>query len=140
MLEESECSRAACRFLACLMMRPTCRKLFSEFKTASGGGADIAPEGVNGSANPLSSTMICHELGATGGKAGVDFGAADGKFLLAAAVSGSGHVTGFELPQNKVHKMLFDAVVKRIKRKYDLHLPVEWIGQDIEEVYLTILT
>ena len=73
-------------------------------------------------------------------KPGVDFGAADGKFLLAAAVNGSGHVIGFELPENKVHKMLFDAVVKRIRRKYEVNLDVEWIGQDIEEVPLTMLT
>ena len=118
----------------------TCRKLFNEFKAASGGGADIAPDGVNGSANPFSSTIICQELGASDGKPGVDFGAADGKFLFAAAFNGAGHATGFELPENQVHQMLFDAVVKRIKRKYDLHLPVEWIGQNIDEVYLIILT
>mmetsp|Transcript_52492 Transcript_52492/g.109535 ORF Transcript_52492/g.109535 Transcript_52492/m.109535 type:complete len:138 (-) Transcript_52492:791-1204(-) len=126
--------------LVCRLMILTCKRLFYEFKAASGGGADIAPDGVNGSANPSSSTIICQELGASDGEPGVDFGAADGKFLLAAASNGSGHVTGFELPENKVHKMLFDAVVKRISRKYDLHLDVEWIGQDIDEVYLTILT
>lgn len=112
----------------------TCRKVFEEFKTASGGGADAGPAGVNGSANPASSARILQELGASDGKAGVDLGAADGKFMLAAAASGSGHVTGFELPENEVHKILFDAVVKRINRKYDLLLPVQWIGQDIDEV------
>ena len=122
------------------MQRLTGRTLFHEFKAASGGGADSAPDGINGSANPFSTARICQELGASDGKPGVDFGAADGKFLLAAAVNGSGHVIGFELPENKVHKMLFDAVVKRIRRKYEVNLDVEWIGQDIEEVPLTMLT
>ena len=112
----------------------TSKKVFGEFKTTSGGGADSAWRGVNGSANPASTIAILQELGVDV----FDFGAGDGKFLVAAAASGR-KATGVELPENTGHKMLFEAVVKRINRKYGVQLRVQWIGNNIDAVCFHIL-
>ena len=112
----------------------TCKKVFGEFRTASGGGADSAVRGVNGSANPASTIAILQQLGVDV----FDFGAGDGKFLVAAAASGR-KATGVELPENTGHKILFEAAVKRINRKYGVQLRVQWIGMDIDAVCFHVL-
>ncbi len=60
-----------------------------------------------------------------------DFGAGEGRFLLAASASGAHKAFGVEFPQNLGYKYLFHAMCKIIKQR-SLSLSVKWIGQDID--------
>jgi hypothetical protein len=48
------------------------------------------------------------------GSAVVDFGASEGRALLAAIAGGATKGDGYELPDNKAHKFVFDAVCKEL--------------------------
>ena len=67
----------------------------------------------------------------------VDFGAGDGRMLLAAIAAGASKAIGYELPGNASRKYLFDAVQKRLKEEFPEGFPwdnAEWIGRSIDEV------
>jgi hypothetical protein len=75
--------------------------------------------GFNGSVNPSSTSAILRKLDANDRNI-VDFGAGDGKFLISAAAAGAEQVIGVEYAENIGHKLLFDAVVRRIGRNHNL--------------------
>ncbi len=107
--------------------------IFRLFRSASGGGADSGVIGVNGSVNSSSARAILHELDAKN-RTILDFGAGDGKFLICASVAGANHAIGIEFAENIGHKLLFDAVVHCILRRYSFRPSVEWIGLNIDQV------
>jgi hypothetical protein len=107
--------------------------IFRLFRSASGGGADSGVIGVNGSVNSSSARAILHELDAKN-RTILDFGAGDGKFLICASVAGANHAIGIEFAENIGHKLLFDAVVHCILRRYSFRPSVQWIGLNIDQV------
>jgi predicted RNA methylase len=107
--------------------------IFRLFRSASAGGADSGVIGVNGSVNSSSARAILHELDAKN-RTILDFGAGDGKFLICAAVAGANHTIGIEFGENIGPKLLFDAVVHSILRRYSLRPSVQWIGMNIDQV------
>jgi hypothetical protein len=107
--------------------------IFRLFRSASAGGADFGVIGVNGSVNSSSARAILHELDAKN-RTILDFGAGDGKFLICASVAGANHAIGIEFAENIGHKLLFDAVVHCILRRYSFRPSVQWIGLNIDQV------
>jgi hypothetical protein len=107
--------------------------IFRLFRSASGGGADSGVIGVNGSVNSSSARAILHELDAKN-RTILDFGAGDGKFLICASVAGANHAIGIEFAENIGHKLLLDAVVHCILRRYSFRPSVQWIGLNIDQV------
>ena len=86
--------------------------IYQHFKRCSG-GADGGVVGMNGS---VRATCLVRALQAlrVQGKELVDFGAGDGRVLLAAIASGASKAAGYELPDNSAHQFVFDAVVEAI--------------------------
>ena len=97
------------------------------------GGADGNVIGLNGSVNARSATNILNELEADG-KIVFDFGAGEGRFLIAAICSGARNAIGVEFPENTGYKLVLDAVVYRIALTHNIVLEPCWIGQNIDEV------
>jgi hypothetical protein len=102
------------------------------FESVSG-GADGNVIGLNGSVNARSATNILNELEADG-KIVFDFGAGEGRFLIAAICSGARKAIGVEFPENTGYKLVLDAVVYRIALTHNIVLEPCWIGQNIDEV------
>jgi hypothetical protein len=51
-----------------------------------------------------------------------------------ASVAGANHAIGIEFAENIGHKLLFDAVVHCILRRYSFRPSVQWIGLNIDQV------
>ena len=66
----------------------------------------------------------------------MDFGAADGRAMLSAWVSGAGSVVGFELPDNKSQKLVFDAVLARLSHRAISSTNLKWLASDIAKVII----
>ena len=96
-------------------------------------GADGKVIGLNGSVNATSAEQILNQLEADGNVV-LDFGAGEGRFLVAAICAGARAAVGVEFPENTGYKLVLDAVVYRIALKYNIILEPHWIGQDIDEV------
>ena len=106
--------------------------VYSQFRTASGGGATGSVEGFHGSVNARSLRVMKIK-----GKTFVDFGAGTGMVLVAAACFDSLRQLGNELPANEGYKLLCDAMCERIaqsKRTSKFMSNVKWIGEDINKV------
>ena len=86
--------------------------IYRRFKTCAG-GADGGVVGLNGS---IRATCLFHLLRALDicGREVLDFGAGDGRVLLAAMAVGASKASGYELPENKAHRFVFDAVRKTL--------------------------
>lgn len=69
----------------------------------------------------------------------VDLGAGDGRMLLAAASMGASSALGYELPENKGHLYVFDAMRKTTDRKVSLVLEdfgkMRWTDESPLSVY-----
>jgi len=55
----------------------------------------------------------------------VDFGAGSGRVILSAVAEGASRAYGYELPENKGMKYIFDSMASAVKDR------VKWIGKDI---------
>ena len=111
--------------------------IHSTYKQVSGGGADGAVKGLNGSIRAKSFTKIFEYLELDKGEAiFVDFGAADGRMMSAAQAFGADKSIGYELPENIAHKMIFQAATAKLTARYPeiKWTNAEWIAQDIDEV------
>jgi hypothetical protein len=64
----------------------------------------------------------------------VHFGAADGRAMLSACAPGAGSVVGFELPENKAQKLVFDAVLARLSHRASRS--AKWLASDIDMVII----
>ena len=86
------------------------QKMYRLFEKASG-GADGGVFGLNGSINPLSLHTVLKEMGIVGQNV-VDFGAGQGRVVVAAMLLGASGSFGVEHPQNTNHQLVFNAVRK----------------------------
>ena len=117
----------------CLSQAQKFARVFRVFKSISAGGADGSIIGVNGSVNGVSTKLILDIL-QVDGKVVCDIGAADGKWMVCAALAGARQVVGVEFAQNVGYKMVLEAVVKRMKQEHDIEFNLDWIGSAIEDV------
>ena len=104
----------------------TIQKIYSRFQKISD-GADGGVSGINGSIRPKSLARVLRALSVKGNEL-VDFGAGAGRVLLAAVAEGASRSYGYELPENKGMKYVFDSMVISATLAQDR---VEWIGKDI---------
>ena len=105
----------------------TIREIYSRFKKISD-GAEGGVSGFNGSIRPQSLARVLRALRVKGSEL-VDFGAGSGRVLLAAVAEGASRSFGYELPENKGMKCVFDSVSATLSQDR-----VEWIGKDISDL------
>ena len=104
----------------------TIQKIYSCFQKISD-GAEGGVSGFNGSIRPKSLARVLRALGVKDNEL-VDFGAGSGRVLFAAVAEGASRSFGYELPENKGMKNVFDSMVISATLSQDR---VEWIGKDI---------
>ena len=104
-------------------------------RSVSLGGADGRLSGMNGSINAASTERVLRLL-----RANVicDVGAAEGKFMMCAAISGIRKVIGVELTENIGYKMVLDAAVHHMRLRYGVEFTLDWIPRAVEEVRTTM--
>ena len=90
----------------------TVEGIYRRFKRCSG-GADGGVVGLNGSVRATCLVRMLRALKLEGSLF-VDFGAGDGRVLLAAMAIGALKALGYELPDNRAHRFVFDAVVQKL--------------------------
>ena len=124
----------------------SCRNLitiYGYFKKASG-GCDGGVVGHNGSMNPVSLFLILQLLGVYGRRL-VDLGASEGRVLASALACGAEAVYGHELPANRAHKFVFDAVLERMAKAMGstatsiFSRNAQWLENDIDKVFLIMM-
>jgi hypothetical protein len=108
----------------------TIKKIYRHFQTISD-GAEGSVSGFNGSLRPMSIARVLRALNVKGEEV-VDFGAGSGRVILSAVVEGASLSYGYELPENKGMKAVFDSVVNT--SAFPTQDRVEWIGKDIMEL------
>ena len=62
----------------------------------------------------------------------IDFGAGEGKVLLASIAKGAIRAHGYELPENFAHTFVLNAVLEKLEG--DMWSRVHWIPKDINDV------
>ena len=102
------------------------------------GGADGGVVGTNGSIRPTCLVRMLRAM-RIGGSEFLDFGAGIGLVLFAAMSGGATKAIGYELPDNKAHKFVFDAVLKKLHMENRFALPVawsegQWYPRDIDDM------
>ncbi len=102
------------------------------------GGADGGVVGTNGSIRPTCLVRILRAMLIAGSEV-LDFGAGIGLVLLAAMSGGATKAIGYELPDNKAHSFVFDAVLKKLHIENRFALPVawsegQWYPRDIDDM------
>lgn len=108
-------------------------RVLAIYKSVTGGGADGSVVGVNGSVNAVSTKLLLDTLRVKGDVV-CDLGAADGKFMVFAAIAGAQRVYGVEFAENTGYKMVLDAAVSRMNQEYEIEFNLKWIGGNIEDV------
>ncbi len=106
-----------------------------------GDGADGGVVAMNGNLRPTSLVRVLRALKPEKSDF-LDFGAGDGRVLHAAMASRASTAKGFELPANKAHKFVFDAVGKELHSDASSILSTlrvawsnaEWCSQDIDSI------
>ena len=108
--------------------------VYGHFKKASG-GCDGGVEGHNGSMNPICLFLILQHLDVYGRRL-VDLGAGEGRVLASALACGAEGVYGHELPANRAHKFVFDAVLVRMAEAMGSNFlrNAQWLENDIDKV------
>ena len=101
------------------------QKIYRQFIKVSD-GAEGGVVGLNGSIRPKCLARLLRALSVKGNEL-VDFGAGSGRVLFSALAEGASGSYGYELPENKGMKCVFDAMVIATLA----HGRVEWIGKDI---------
>ena len=105
----------------------TIQNIYRQFKKVSG-GAEGGVVGFNGSIRPKCLARLLRALNVNGNEL-VDFGAGSGRVLFSAVAEGAYRSHGYELPENKGMKYVFDAML--IASATLTQDRVEWIGKDI---------
>lgn len=103
----------------------TIQKIYRLFIKVSD-GAEGGVVGLNGSIRPTCLAKLLRALSVKGNEL-VDFGAGSGRVLFSALAEGSSRSYGYELPENKGMKCVFDAMVSATLA----HGRVKWIGKDM---------
>ena len=122
---------------------PEIKKVFRincTVKRCSGGGAHGGLVGINGSIRPTGMVRINRALKVRG-SAFIDFGASEGRAVLAAMAGGASKADGYELPANKAHKLIFDAVCKELHSENEVlssgrinYSCAKWHARNIHEI------
>jgi hypothetical protein len=112
-------------------------RIFRIYKKITG-GADGSVAGLNGSIRPLDLVRILGALEIQGRKF-IDFGAGDGRVLVSAILGSATKASGYELPENKAHRTILQAVLRYIEKETDsgvefFEAAVHWIGRDIDRL------
>lgn len=100
------------------------KAIYRLFKRCSG-GADGGVVGTNGSLRPTCLVRMLRAMRISGSEF-LDFGAGVGVVLVAAMAGGATKAIGYELPDNKAHKFVYDAVLKKLYMEKRFALPVAW--------------
>ena len=104
--------------------------IYRLFRKCSG-GADGGVLGVNGSIRPSClDKVLCALL--VNGRVFIDFGAGDGRAQVASLLKGAISAYGYELPANKAHQFVLNAVLSKCPE--DVITRVHWISKDIDEL------
>ena len=105
----------------------TIQKIYRQFEKVSG-GADGGVAGFNGSIRPKCLAQVLRALGVKDNEL-VDFGAGSGRVLISAVGEGASRSYGYELPENKGMKSVFDSMV--IASANLAQGRVDWLGKNI---------
>ena len=103
------------------------QKIYRQFKKITN-GAEEGVAGFNGSIRPTPLARVLRALSVKGNEL-VDFGAGSGRVIFAAVAEGASRSYGFELPENKGMKNVFDSMVLASANLAQDR--VDWIGKDI---------
>jgi hypothetical protein len=103
------------------------QKIYRQFHTISD-GAEGGVAGFNGSIRPTPLARVLRALSVKGNEL-VDFGAGSGRVIFAAVAEGASRSYGYELPENKGMKKVFDSMV--IASANLAQDRVDWLGKDI---------
>jgi hypothetical protein len=109
---------------------PSIESIYRLFKKLSG-GADGSISGVNGSIRPLCLARVLEALEIYGREL-IDFGAGEGRVLLASLAKGAVRAVGYELPSNQAHQFVFTSVLSKVGG--DAQSQAQWISKDISEL------
>ena len=104
--------------------------IYRLFRKCSG-GADGGVLGVNGSIRPSCLDKVLCAL-QVNGRVFIDFGAGDGRAQVASLLKGAISAYGYELPANKAHRFVLNAVLSKCSE--DVITRVHWISKDIDEL------
>ena len=107
----------------------TIQKIYRQFEKVSG-GADGGVAGFNGSIRPKCLAQVLRALGIKDNEL-VDFGAGSGRVLISAVAEGASRSYGYELPENKGMKYVFDSMASAVKDRLLHPDRVKWIGKDM---------
>lgn len=116
-------------------------EIYRQYKK-SAGGADGGVVGLNGSIRATCLVRMLRALNIDGREI-LDFGAGDGRVLLAAIATGASKASGYELPENSAHRFVFNAVRTALSVSDSVALaPVaatslpraDWIARDINNL------
>ena len=105
----------------------TIQKIYRQFHSISD-GAEGGVAGFNGSIRPTPLARVLRALSVKGNEL-VDFGAGSGRVIFAAIVEGASRSYGYELPENKGMKSVFDSMV--IASANLAQGRVDWLGKNI---------
>jgi len=103
------------------------QKIYRQFKKITN-GAEGGVAGFNGSIRPTPLARVLRALSVKGNEL-VDFGAGSGRVIFSAVAEGASRSYGFELPENKGMKNVFDSMVLASANLAQDR--VDWIGKDI---------
>ena len=103
------------------------KNIYSRYRKISD-GAEGGVAGFNGSIRPTSLARVLRALSVEGNEL-VDFGAGSGRVIFAAVAEGASMSYGYELPENKGMKYIFNSMV--IASANLVQDRVDWIGKDI---------
>jgi hypothetical protein len=87
----------------------TIQKIYRRFAKMSD-GAEGGVAGFNGSIRPTCLAQVLRALSVKGNEL-VDFGAGSGRVIISAVAEGASRSYGYELPENKGMKYIFDATI-----------------------------
>ena len=104
--------------------------IYRLFRKCSG-GADGGVSGLNGSIRPSCLDKVLSAL-QVNGRVFIDFGAGDGRALVASLMKGAAGAHGYEMPANEAHRFVLDAVLSKCPE--DMITRVHWISKDIDEL------
>ena len=104
--------------------------IYRLFRKCSG-GADGGVSGLNGSIRPSCLDKVLSAL-QVNGRVFIDFGAGDGRALVASLLKGAAGAHGYEMPANEAHRFVLDAVLSKCPE--DMITRVHWISKDIDEL------
>ena len=103
------------------------QKIYRQFKKITN-GAEGGVAGFNGSIRPTPLARVLRALSVKGYEL-VDFGAGSGRVIFSAVAEGASRSYGYELPENKGMKNVFDSIsIASANLAQDR---VDWIGKDI---------